>query len=240
MNYQFILDFLRTRIAGRPAILGLSGGVDSAVVAYLLAAAVPVKQLHGFFLPSATNNSSDQADAELVAQILGITLTNISIDPLIASYQSANNDFAGGLPLMNLKARIRMTMLYGRANLVSGLVIGTGNKTELMTGYFTKYGDGGVDLLPLGGLYKTTVWELARQLQVPDRIIVKTPSAGLQLGQTDEAELGLSYLQLDAILRAQETGASLEPFKTTHVLRVQELVRQAAHKLVLPPIALPT
>ena len=239
MKYQYIIDFLRTRLAGQPAVIGLSGGVDSAVVAYLVAKVLPADKIHSFFLPSRTNAAADQVDAEFVAQQLGLALTTIPLEPLLAAYQQASSDFADGLPLMNLKARVRMTLLYGRANQCGGMVVGTGNKTELLTGYFTKYGDGGVDLLPIGGLYKTEVWELAEQLGVPKQVITKIPTAGLREGQTDEIELGMTYAQLDAILQARAANQSLDRFPADRVARVAALVSRSGHKLVMPAMPQP-
>ena len=130
-----------------------------------------------------------------------------------------------------------MTLLYGKANAIDGLAIGTGNKSELQIGYFTKYGDGGVDLLPIGDLYKYQVYELAKELGVPESIISKAPSAGLFAGQTDEDELGLSYKELDAILEAIEKNSDLSKFDPGTVQHVQQLKAAAQHKLELPPIA---
>ena len=136
---------------------------------------------------------------------------------------------ARGLPLANLKPRLRMAALYYFANAMSYMVVGTSNKTELMLGYFTKYGDGGVDILPLGGLYKTQVRELARQLGLPRRIVEKTPSAGLWEGQTDEGELGITYAQMDQALGAIEWGmADGIPPQTT--ARIKEMVAGSVHK----------
>jgi NAD+ synthase len=238
MDYHYILDYLHKHLAGRPAVLGLSGGVDSAVVAYLVAQVMPAERIHSFYLPSVTNAAQDGIDAARVAQELGLLLTTIALEPLLASYQASSSDFTDGLPLMNLKARLRMTLLYGRANRCAGLVVGTGNKTELATGYFTKYGDGGVDLLPIGDLYKSDVWALARTLGVPEQIVAKTPTAGLVEGQTDEAELGMSYARLDEILMVRTAGQNLARFPADQLQRVETLIRRAQHKLDMPAIAL--
>lgn len=240
MNYSQIksqlVNWLRHRLQERPAILGISGGVDSAVVAHLLVQAIPVQQIRGLILPASTNPPTDTAAAQVLAAQLRIQATTIPLDPLIAVYENNLPDLKQRLPGANLKARIRMTLLYGKANASGGLVIGTGNKSELSVGYFTKYGDGGVDVLPLGGLYKTQVWELANELGVAAAIIKKTPTAGLLSGQTDEADLQLSYRELDAILVAVEQGKSLREFSESHCQRVHWLMQNAQHKLSLPPI----
>jgi NAD+ synthase len=134
-----------------------------------------------------------------------------------------------GLPLANLKPRLRMAGLYYFANTMSYMVVGTSNKTELMLGYFTKYGDGGVDILPLGGLYETQVRELARQLKLPRRIVERSPSAGLWEGQTDEGELGITYEQLDRALGAIESGRT-DGIPPQTMARVKEMVAGSAHK----------
>ncbi len=231
---QPLIDFLKRSLGGRTAIIGLSGGVDSTVVAYLLAEAIGADRVHGCFLPSSTNAASDATDVATVSEQLGIVYETISIDPILATYtiQLGNLDqVAEG----NIKARIRMTILYARANQRSGVVVGTGNQTELLLGYFTKYGDGGVDLLPLGKLSKTAVWALARELGVPEQIITKPPTAGLWAGQTDEAELGMTYALADQILQAIDQGQSLVAFDQTAVQNIQRRIDLAKHKLQLPP-----
>ncbi|HIP57929.1 MAG TPA: NAD(+) synthase, partial [Archaeoglobus profundus] len=138
--------------------------------------------------------------------------------------------------------RVRMTICYYYANSLGYLVAGTGNKSELMTGYFTKYGDGGVDFLPIGDLYKTEVFELAKYLGVPEKIIKKIPSAGLWAGQTDEDELGITYNKLDTILKGLEIGYSpneickIYNVKEEDVRRVIHLIESSKHKRELPPI----
>lgn len=231
---QPLIDWLRRTVGDRSAVIGLSGGVDSAVVAYLLAEAVGAERIHGCFLPSSTNLPSDAADVATIAQHLGVNYETVPIDPIVATY-TAHVGELDQLAAGNLKARIRMTILYARANQRASVVVGTGNKTELLLGYFTKYGDGGVDLLPLAGLYKTEVWELARALGVPEQIVTKPPTAGLWAGQTDEAELGMTYTLADQILQAIAQGQSLAAFDQATVQNVQRRMAMAIHKLQLPP-----
>jgi NAD+ synthase len=196
-----IVAFISSRVSG--AVIGLSGGIDSALTAYLTVHALGKENVLGLLLPEkGITSKADIDDAIEVANILGIEHKIIEISSVLASFSSVIPIFNNKSKTANgnLKARIRMCILYYHANLMGRMVIGTGNKTELLLGYFTKYGDGGVDIEPIGDLYKTRVRGLSRYLGVPDRIIEKTPTAGLWPGQTDESELGVSYEVADQIL----------------------------------------
>lgn len=231
-----IITFLKDHLGNKPAVLGLSGGIDSTVVAYVLAQAIPADRIHGLIMPTLNNDPRDLEDAQRVADKLNIKTTSIELDPIIEIYQSQSNDFQHPLAKMNLASRSRMILLYGRANAVGGLVVGTGNRSELLSGYFSKYGDGGVDLLPIGHLYKTQVWELAKQLGVFPDIIAKAPSAGLVRGQTDEQDLGMTYQELDVLLQAIIKKEPLSQFNKIKVQRTQSLMATAQHKLRPIPI----
>ena len=215
------------------AVVGLSGGIDSAVVSGLCVRALGVEHVLGVFMPC-HSAPRDAEDAALAARTWGITPELYDLSAIHDAYRQLLPP-GSELANANLKPRLRMITLYHRANTLGRLVVGTGNKSELMIGYYTKFGDGGVDLLPIAGLYKHQVRELAREIGVPDAIIDKPPSAGLWEGQTDEAEMGLSYEQLDAALEAIERGATqgIEP----RVLeRVQHLMMVSEHKRRLAPI----
>ncbi len=214
-------------------VVGLSGGVDSATVAALSARALGPDRVLGAVMP-VHSQPEDLAHAELAAQTFGIHATTIDLsepfDALLRSLPSGS-DIANA----NLKPRLRMLALYHLANTKGLLVAGTGNKSELLVGYFTKYGDGGVDFLPLGGLYKRQVRTIARELGVPAAIIEKAPSAGLWADQTDEVEMGITYDELDAILEAIERGDPAS-FRTDRVARVQRMIADSEHKRHTPPI----
>lgn len=218
-------------------VLGLSGGIDSATVCALCARAIDPARVIGAIMPS-QSDPTDAEHASLVARTFGVETVTVDLTPVLGAFVQAMPeelrpaDASSGpqrLALSNVKPRLRMATLYYLANLRNGLVVGTGNKSELMIGYFTKYGDGGVDLLPIAGLYKRDVRELARALGVPEPVIAKPPSAGLWAGQTDEKELGLSYDQLDTALAAIEAGnaASVDPAVRA---RVEALIAASAHK----------
>lgn len=237
-----IAGFIRetVRSAGAEgAVLGLSGGVDSATVAFLCTRALGKDRVLATIMPEkGVTKEEDVRDALELCEILGIRKKLIPIDPMLRAFLS-NLDEANRLAVANLKPRIRMTINYYYANSLNYLVAGTGNKSELMIGYFTKHGDGAVDFLPIGDLYKTEVFELAKHLGVPERIIRKKPSAGLWEGQTDEDEIGMSYEMLDEILRGLESG-EFEVLKEKFGEKVEEvlrMVRRAEHKRSPPPVA---
>jgi NAD+ synthase len=185
------------------AVIGLSGGIDSTLTAYLTVSALGPEKVMGLLLPEkGITSKQDINDATEIAKALGIKYKLIEISHVLDSFSSIIPVFENTAKTTNgnLKARTRMCILYYHANLMDRMVVGTGNKTELLLGYFTKYGDGGVDIEPIGGLYKTQVRELSRYMGVPPGIIEKTPTAGLWPGQTDESELGVSYEMADQIL----------------------------------------
>lgn len=231
-----ITTWLRDQLGTRQAVVGISGGIDSVVVCALLVQAVGAENVHGILMPSVTTSPQDTTDAQKFGSDMEIQLDTIPIEPILEQFTTASSDFLQPLAAANVQARIRMTLLYGKANTVNGMVVGTGNKTELQVGYFTKYGDGGVDILPIGNLYKTEVWQLAKLLHIPEHFITKAPTAGLFPGQTDEADLGMSYQELDAILQAIERKESLVEFSEEHVKLVQQRQSAAQHKLSLPSI----
>jgi|SRR5659263_72120 len=201
-----IVAFISSKVSGSAAngaVIGLSGGIDSSLTAYLTVSALGKENVLGLLLPEkGISSKQDIDDAIEVANILGIDYKIIEISPILVSFSSAIPVFDSKAKTANgnLKARTRMCILYYHANLMGRMVVGTGNKTELLLGYFTKYGDGGVDIEPIGDLYKTQVRSLSKYMGIPARIIEKTPTAGLWPGQTDESELGVSYEMADQIL----------------------------------------
>ncbi len=210
----------------RGAVVGLSGGVDSAVTAALCRRALGENAL-GVIMPCESDRS-DEEDAMHVAIKLGVPTVTVRLDKTFSAL-AEELSAAPGLARANLKPRLRMAVLYHYANSMSYMVVGTGNRTELMVGYFTKYGDGGADILPLGRLYKTQVRALARELGLPKRIIEKPPSAGLWEEQTDEGELGITYEELDRALEVVESGNG-DGIAPDVLERVKGMVNGSAHK----------
>jgi NAD+ synthase len=246
-----IADWLRQQLAiggAQGFAIGLSGGIDSAVVARLCQIAAPGKVL-GVIMPC-HGADSDVADARTVAEHFGLSVMQVDlaptydrlVDDVRGAFPQGSGDLpishAGGaddprarMPFANLKPRLRMSTLYLVANSLGYLVAGTGNRSELMTGYFTKYGDGGVDLLPIGMLLKGQVQALARELDVPVSTLEKAPSAGLWPGQTDEQEMGFTYAELDRYVTDGPDAVS-----PALAMRIERLVRASEHKRALPPI----
>ncbi len=214
-------------------VVGLSGGVDSACVAALAKRAMG-DAVVGVLMPC----HSDPIDTEYAQQVAAaFDLDTITID-LSSTYDTLLQHLPPSdvrTAQANLKPRLRMTALYYIANDRNYLVAGTGNKSELMVGYFTKYGDGGVDMLPLGDLYKREVYDLARQLGVPQPIIDRPPTAGLWPGQTDEGEMGLSYDELERALITLTIGGD-HGIDAATLERVRQMMAASAHKRSLPPI----
>jgi len=228
-------------------VLGLSGGLDSSITAILCSQVVNKDKILGLVMPSKNTPSADVNDAVRLAEDLGINHQLIPIDLLIEPVIAACRESLGNnyikMAIANLKPRMRMMVLYYHANTMNRLVVGTGNRTELLVGYFTKYGDGGVDILPIGGLYKTDVRLIAKYLEVPQKILNKEPTAGLWPGQTDEGELGIKYGILDKILyllseKKMNENETAEKLKTSidEVVKVKIMMLAAEHKLKTPPI----
>ncbi len=224
----------RVRAAGcRGVILGLSGGLDSAVLAVLCQRAFPQNTL-GVIMPCLSNNK-DKVHAEELAKEFGISSTEVVLDSVFNALLKVLPDYRPAptvkqLAEANIKVRMRMLTLYYIANQLKYMVAGSSNRSELAIGYFTKYGDSGVDIMPLGNLVKGEVKELARFLGIPRVIIDKPPSAGLWAGQTDEDEMGVNYETLDQYIL---TGVALDDVKD----RIEAMIARSNHKRSLPPIA---
>ncbi len=213
-------------------VVGLSGGIDSSVVASLSREAIKEKVL-GVIMPC-QSSADDEHYALMVAERLQIKTEKVVLDSV---YKEILKIFPPGnqLSKANLKPRLRMIVSYYFANNLNYLVAGTGNKSEITVGYFTKYGDGGADILPLGGLLKSEVRKLAKELNIPREIIERPPTAGLWKGQTDEGELGISYEELDRIIQGIELN-NTKSLPLEKVTRVKELIKASQHKRLLAPV----
>jgi len=217
-------------------VFGLSGGVDSAVVAVLCKEAFPQEHL-ALVLPC-FSEKRDLKDAELLIKKFSLSAKIINLEKVFLSFCEilGVDRQEKDISVVNIKPRLRMVTLYHFANKLNYLVVGTGNKSELTMGYFTKYGDGGVDILPLGDLTKSEVYKLAAKLNIPERIIKKTPSAGLWKGQTDEGEMGIEYSLLDKIILEMEKRGKVTGVDKSAVEKVLERKRLSLHKLKPPAV----
>jgi len=250
--HTIIKSFIKAYIESaktHSVVLGLSGGIDSAVMAVICNDMKELTNTHCLFLPDIATPKSDRKDVKRLMEKFDLSCDTIEITDLVKSVIDLAHVDANQLTKANIKARLRMVLIYTYANKTKSLVCGTSNKSELLIGYFTKYGDGGVDFMPLGDLYKTQVFELARYLNIPKEIIEKPPTAGLWKGQTDEKELQLKYNQLDQILYGLECKSDPRDISKNacvsidHVLRIQQLRKTSQHKrrlALIPKIGLRT
>lgn len=222
-------------------VVGLSGGIDSATASALAVEALGAEKVHGLVMPSETSEEHNMRDAKRHAEEFGIEYDVLEVQPVV-------DEFLDGYPVDdreavgNLAARVRMCYNYLVANSEERLVLGTGNRSEMLVGYYTKYGDGGVDILPIGGLYKTEVREVARRLGVDEDIVEKPPTAGLWEGQTDEEELGVTYDELDDFLRAYidegapaDEAAEAAGLDSETAQRLEGMYHASEHKRRTPP-----
>ncbi|MFA5266665.1 MAG: NAD+ synthase [Methanoregula sp.] len=209
-------------------VIGVSGGVDSAVAAAFCCRAIGPDKVLGLSLPSAVSNPQDCKDAAALCAALGMEWRTVSIEPMLAAFRQIPGFTSTPYLQGNLMARIRMTTLYYHANRDNRLVCGTSNRSEYMLGYCTKFGDNAADIQPILHLYKSDVYVMAKALCIPEPILKKTPSAGLWEGQSDEKEIGLSYDQIDAALQALESR-NWEP-KSTIEEKVLAMVKKNGHK----------
>ena len=219
-------------------VFGLSGGLDSSVVGILCKTAFPNNAL-GLLMPC-FSGEEDLKHAQELAEKFSIPTKLVDLKPACSQLyvQLEGKPYDEGetnLAIANLKPRLRMITLYYHANKLNYLVVGTGNKSEAVMGYCTKYGDGGVDILPLGGMLKSQVRELAKELAIPAGIINKVPSAGLWPGQTDEEEMGITYAELDKIIIGLEKN-KLAGLDQKLVNKVRQKMKQTEHKRSLPPV----
>lgn len=239
-----LIDFIRRefRDAGfTKAVIGLSGGVDSALSVVLTTRAIGTDNVLCLMMPHEESSPDSLAHATLLAEELGVSYDVIDITPMV-DMTIATDPEMDLLRRGNIMARQRMILLYDRSSRERALVVGTGNKTELLLGYSTLYGDAACAIDPLGDLYKTQVWQLAAELGVPDVIVRKAPSADLWAGQTDEGELGFTYRSVDEVLvhlvdeRQDDESLRALGFEQGFLSSVREMIRRNRFKRMLPRI----
>ncbi len=240
-----LVEFLRENFkkAGfSKAVLGLSGGIDSALVAYLLRDALGKENVLAIMMPYKSSNPDSLNHAKLVVEDLGIDAKTIEITDMIDAYFKNEKD-ATSLRMGNKMARERMSILFDYSSKENALVVGTSNKTEIYLGYSTQFGDSACALNPIGDLYKTNIWDLSRYLKVPNELIEKKPSADLWEGQTDEQEMGLTYKEADQVLyRILEENKTVEEvlaegFNKDLVDNIVRRMNRSEYKRRMPLIA---
>ncbi|HVM29566.1 MAG TPA: NAD+ synthase [Candidatus Limnocylindrales bacterium] len=249
MARRIIVRFIRSHMDQTGfdrAVLGLSGGIDSALVAYLAAEAIGPANLLCLLMPYRTSSPASRVDAEAVVAELGCAAKVIEITPLVDGYFDralASSDKPSHLRLGNFAARARMAVLFDHSAAWNGLVLGTSNKTESLLGYTTIFGDNAAALQPIGDLFKSQVRQLSVAVGVPDAILRKAPTADLWAGQTDEQEVGLSYAEIDRILhwlvdrRRGRDGLRAMGFEPANIVRVERLIAGSEFKRQMAPVA---
>lgn len=241
LEKERIIEFIRNYCQANHfenLVIGLSGGIDSALSAALAVMAVGNDHVFSFNIPYRNSHPDSANDAALVAKHLGIPHESIELTAFTDSYFELFEPEADRLRRGNWMARIRMNVLYDQAAKYKALVVGTGNRTELLVGYCTQYGDSACAFEPIGHLYKTEVWAMARELGLPEKVITKTPTADLWEGQSDEGELGISYRELDTILMyltEPESYPNCSSLPQT-IEKVKKLIRNSEFKRNMPPV----
>lgn len=236
------------------ALIALSGGIDSTATAHLAVEALGTDSVHGLILPKEVNKDENMSDAERVAEKLGISYDVLEIDSIVSEFLDvydvdAADESEGqweGRHVGNMSARVRMTLNYLVSSFENKLVLGTGNRAELATGYVTKFGDGGVDCNPLGNLYKQQVRQIASHLGVDEAIVQKTPTGGMVDYGTDEEEFGVDYDTLDAVLALHIDGgvpaaatARLTNTSQEDIDYIRQMHEQSKHKRTSPTVPKP-